>query len=127
MADKTTNGIRIHVRSQYVPDRSDADESFYFFTYTVTVTNMRDDVVQLMSRHWTITDANGKVEEVRGPGVVGQQPILRPGESFRYTSFCPLGTPVGSMRGTYQMISAAGVAFDAEIPPFTLAQLYAIN
>lgn len=127
MSDMTTHGVRVHVRSQYAAERSDPDRDFYFFTYTITITNTRPDSVQLLSRHWIITDANGKVEEVRGPGVVGQQPTLRPGTSFRYTSFCPLTTSVGSMRGDYQMVDQHGARFDVEIPAFTLAQLYAIN
>lgn len=127
MSEKATAGVNVHVRSQYVPSRSDPDEGIYFFTYTVTITNRRDDVVQLQSRRWIITDADGRTEEVEGPGVVGQQPILRPGESFRYTSFCPLPTPVGTMHGSYRMLSGDGKGFDVEIPAFTLAQLYALH
>ncbi|GMV42712.1 MAG: Co2+/Mg2+ efflux protein ApaG [Myxococcales bacterium] len=127
MSEKTTAGVRVHVRSQYVPSRSEPDEGIYFFTYTVTITNQRPDAIQLLTRHWIIADADGRTEEVRGPGVVGQQPILQPGESFRYTSFCPLPTQIGSMRGSYQMVDATGEHFDVEIPFFTLAQLYAIH
>ena len=127
MSQKTTAGVDIDVRAHYVPARSDPEEGIYFFTYTVTITNGREDVVQLLSRHWIITDADGRVEDVEGPGVVGQQPILRTGESFRYTSFCPLPTPVGTMHGSYLMLAGNGERFEVEIPAFTLAQLYALH
>jgi ApaG protein len=115
-----TEGVRVEVVSAYVPDRSSPDLGEYFFAYTIRISNVGDDVVQLISRHWIITDGAGRVEEVRGPGVVGQQPVIRPGETFQYTSACPLTTARGSMHGTYQMVRADGTEFDAVIAPFDL-------
>jgi ApaG protein len=126
VSDTTTRGVRIQVRTAYVPERSSPAESHYFFTYRVRISNEGEDTVQLVSREWIITDADGKVERVNGPGVVGEQPVLGPGEAFEYTSFCPLHTPIGSMHGSYQMVSAAG-AFDATIAPFSLAVPTALN
>ena len=126
-SEAVTRGVRVEVESFYVPSRSDPAQQEWFFAYRIKITNEGSLTVQLSSRHWIITDANGRVEEVRGPGVVGQQPILAPGESFEYTSFCPLGTPFGTMHGTYQMTAREGERFDAEIAPFTLSQPYAIN
>jgi ApaG protein len=123
----TTRGICIEVESRYVPERSNPEDGEWFFAYSVRVTNQSDQVVQLVSRHWIITDATGHVEEVRGPGVVGEQPVLQAGESFEYTSACPLSTPVGSMHGTYQMVTAAGERFDARIAPFSLRQPLAVH
>ena len=112
---------RVEVRSEYRPDRSAPAAQRFLFTYTVQIANQGSAPAQLVSRHWIITDAHGSVEEVRGQGVVGQQPRLAPGERFEYTSFCILRTPFGSMRGTYQMAREDGAAFDAVIAPFTLA------
>ena len=95
--------------------------------YTITITNEGHDTVQLLSRHWIITDGSGHVEEVKGPGVVGQQPVLEPGESFTYTSGCPLGTPFGKMEGTYQMVTRTGEVFEAAIAPFTLSEPYTVH
>ena len=111
----------VSVVPQFVPEQSAPDEDRYLFAYTVTVRNTGEVTAKLMARHWIITDADGKVEEVRGPGVVGEQPVLRPGESFQYTSGCPLETPVGSMRGEYQCVAEDGTAFDAKIPEFILS------
>ena len=122
-----TRGVRVEVESRYVPERSDPPHARWFFAYQVRITNRGSQRVQLISRHWIISDAHGRIEEVRGPGVVGEQPVLEPGESFEYTSFCPLGTPFGSMQGTYRMVSAQGEEFDAEIAPFSLAEPYAVN
>jgi ApaG protein len=97
------------------------------FAYHVKVRNDGTDTVQLVGRHWIITDATGRVEEVRGPGVVGEQPVLKPGQSFDYTSGCPLPTPMGTMHGSYQMVTQKGERFDAEIAPFTLAEPYTVN
>ena len=113
--------IEVDVESQYIDDQSVPDQNRYVFAYTVTIHNIGDIPAQLLSRHWVITDANGKVQEVHGDGVVGEQPYLRPGEAFQYTSGTLLETPVGSMHGSYQMRADNGVAFDAEIPPFTLS------
>ena len=123
----TTRGIRVEVQVQYVPERSEPARDKWFFAYRVRISNQGTERVQLVSRHWTITDAHGRVEEVRGPGVVGEQPVLDPGDSFEYTSFCPLETPFGSMQGTYQMVTADGATFDAEIAPFTLSEPYSVN
>ena len=127
MSEATTRGVRVEVESAYVPERSSPRESHYFFAYRIRVSNRGEETVRLLSRHWVITDGDGKVEHVRGPGVVGEQPVLEPGESFEYTSFCPLPTPIGSMHGTYQMVTAGGSTFDAEIAPFSLAVPHALN
>jgi ApaG protein len=123
-SEAITRSIRVHVESQYDPSRSSPNNSQWFFLYTVTITNEGRDTVQLMTRHWVITDGMGKVEEVEGPGVVGKQPVLAPGQSFEYTSGCPLTTPFGSMHGTYQMVNQLGEEFDIEIAPFTLSEPY---
>jgi ApaG protein len=127
VSDATTRGVRVQVQSSYVPDRSSPSESHYFFAYRVRISNVGEETVQLVSRHWVITDGDGHVEHVQGPGVVGEQPVLEPGESFEYTSFCPLRTAIGSMHGTYQMVAAGGSRFDAEIAPFSLAVPTALN
>lgn len=115
------------VVSEYAPERSRPDEKHWFFLYTITISNHSDVTVQLVSRHWVITDGNGHVEEVRGPGVVGEQPVLAPGESFTYTSGCPLRTPFGKMEGTYQMVTADAQRFEARIAPFTLSEPYTVH
>ncbi len=109
------------VEPRYLQEQSDPAANRYLFAYTVTVRNTGDVTAQLVSRHWIITNAEGNVEEVRGPGVVGEQPVLRPGEAFQYTSGCPLGTPVGSMHGSYQCIAEDGTTFEASIPEFVLS------
>jgi ApaG protein len=111
----------VSVRPQYLVEHSNPDEQHYVFAYTVTIRNTGEHTAQLVSRHWIITDANNSVEEVRGEGVVGEQPVLEPGQSFEYTSGCPLPTPVGSMRGSYQCIADDGTAFEAPIPEFVLS------
>jgi ApaG protein len=126
-SEAVTGGVRVFVRSQYVPERSRPELGEFFFAYTILIENRSQNRVQLISRHWIITDAEGRQEEVRGPGVVGEQPVLDPGESFQYTSACPLRTPFGAMRGTYQMVRPDGSRFDAEIATFRLAQPYAVN
>lgn len=113
--------ISIHVATQYVDDQSEPDIDRYVFAYTITIENRSTVPAQLLSRHWVITDANGKVQEVSGDGVVGEQPKLGPGESYRYSSGAVLETPVGAMQGRYRMQAADGMDFDAPIPPFTLA------
>lgn len=127
MSDTTTRGVRVVVRSAYIPERSSPSDAQYFFAYRIRISNAGEETVQLLSRHWVITDGAGQIEHVRGPGVVGEQPVLEPGESFEYTSFCPLPTPIGSMHGTYQMVTAGGSTFDAEIAPFSLAVPSALN
>jgi ApaG protein len=112
----------VQVKSQYDPSRSNPNQNEWFFLYTVRITNEGSDTVQLMSRHWVITDGMGKVQEVRGPGVVGNQPVLAAGESFEYTSGCPLTVPFGSMQGTYQMVNDRQEKFDIEIAPFVLME-----
>lgn len=126
-SESSTRGVRVSVVSEYSAERSRPAEEQWFFLYTITITNSGHETVQLMSRHWIITDANGRTEEVRGPGVVGQQPVLEPGESFTYTSGCPLPTAFGTMEGTYQMVTKAGEQFDAKIAPFTLSEPYTVH
>ncbi|HQR57368.1 MAG TPA: Co2+/Mg2+ efflux protein ApaG [Burkholderiaceae bacterium] len=111
----------VDVRPQYLVEHSNPDEQRYVFAYTVTIRNTGEHTAQLISRHWIITDGNNAVEEVRGAGVVGEQPVLQPGEAFEYTSGCPLPTPVGSMRGSYQCVADDGTAFEAPIPEFVLS------
>jgi ApaG protein len=113
--------IRIEVATNYIVDQSEPDVGRYVFAYTITIENLSDVAARLLSRHWVITDANGKVQEVTGDGVVGEQPHLNPGESFRYSSGAVLETPVGAMQGSYRMEADNGTNFDAPIPPFTLA------
>jgi ApaG protein len=122
-----TRGIRVEVRARYVPERSTPAAGRWFFAYHIRISNDGDATVQLLNRHWVITDQYGRQEEVRGPGVVGQQPVLTPGESFEYTSFCPLGTALGTMHGSYEMQTRAGERFDVEIARFALTEPYAIN
>jgi ApaG protein len=126
-SEAVTKGIRVEVTSRYVAERSAPEDGEWFFAYTVRITNAGSQTVQLLSRHWIITDAEGRRQEVKGPGVVGEQPTLRPGESFEYTSACPLGTSIGAMQGTYQMVTTAGERFDAKIAAFTLSEPYAMN
>lgn len=120
MSNALTNGILVTVRSQYIPERSSLSARQYAFAYTVKIANQGDATAQLRRRHWIITDADGGVQEVRGEGVVGAQPMLRPGEEFEYTSWCVIGTSSGSMRGTYTMVRPDGESFEAEIAPFRL-------
>ena len=113
--------IQVSARTAFIPDQSDLDNERYVFAYTITITNAGSVPAQLVSRHWIITDANNQVQEVRGLGVVGEQPLLRPNESFQYTSGTAIATPVGTMRGSYQMVAEDGCQFDAPIPEFTLS------
>jgi ApaG protein len=121
MAESKKHEIIVDVATQYLPEQSDPEAGRYFFAYTVTVTNGGTVDAQLISRHWIITDATGKVEEVRGLGVVGHQPLLKPGEAFEYTSGCPLETPVGTMSGSYQMVAEDGTRFEAPVAEFVLS------
>lgn len=116
----TTRDIRVRVAPQFLEDQSSPEDNQFFWAYTIEITNEGQETVQLKSRHWRITDANGRVEEVRGPGVVGETPVLGPGEAFSYTSGCPLRTPSGIMAGTYQMVTSTGERFEVDIPAFSL-------
>jgi ApaG protein len=127
ISEAVTHDIRVEVMSQYSADNSKPLEDVWVFQYTVRITNMGPETVQLVSRHWIITDGLDHIKEVKGPGVVGEQPVLGPGQAFKYSSWCPLQTPTGSMRGTYQMVRENGEAFDIEIAPFTLRARYTVN
>jgi len=127
VSEAVTNNIRVEVLSRYSPENSRTLQNAWVFEYTVRITNQGSETVQLLSRHWIITDALDHIEEVRGPGVVGQQPVLAPGESFKYSSWCPLKTPTGMMRGTYQMARSGGSQFDIEIAPFALRAPYSVH
>ena len=126
-SEAVTNNVRVEVDSQYAPEHSRPFQNQWFFHYTVRITNEGDEPVQLISRHWMITDATGHTREVKGPGVVGEQPVLAPGESFNYTSGCDLTTSSGVMRGTYQMVDDDGAYFDVEIAPFALHEPYTVH
>jgi ApaG protein len=127
MSEEVTRTVRVRVEAGYSPERSNPSSHRWFFPYTVTITNEGNETVQLLTRHWVITDGNSHVEEVRGPGVVGEQPILRPGESYAYTSGCQLPTPDGMMEGTYEMVTRGGDRFDVRIAPFTLRGPQAVH
>ena len=128
MSDTTTRGVRILVRPRFIPEQSDPDNGQWLFAYHITIRNTGEETVQLVSRHWVITNGEGHIEEVRGPGVVGYQPVLKPGEEFEYTSGCPLTTPVGTMHGEFNMVVPdSGEKFDARIEPFRLAVPKALN
>jgi ApaG protein len=127
ISDAVTNGVRVEVLSRHSPENSRPQEGEWVFQYTVRITNLGSETVQLVSRHWIITDALEHVEEVQGPGVVGEQPTLAAGESFKYSSWCPLKTPTGVMHGTYQMVRTNGERFDVEIAPFALKARYTVH
>jgi len=126
-SEETTRGICIRVSAKYSPEHSDLPRQLWRFIYTVTITNESNDQVQLISRHWVITDAANHIEEVKGLGVIGRQPTLHPGESFEYSSNCSLRTPFGTMHGTYQMVAGDGNRFDATIAEFTLSGPYTLH
>jgi ApaG protein len=126
-SEATTRGVRVQILARYSPERSQPSGNKWFFLYTVTIVNEGTETVQLLTRHWVVTDGAGHIDEVKGPGVVGKQPTLAPGESFEYTSGCPLSTPFGVMEGTYQMVTANGEPFDARIAPFTLSEPYSVQ
>lgn len=127
MSTTTTRGVQVKVESAYVPERSSPETNDWFFAYQVTIENRGEQPVQLRSRHWIITDAMGRVEEVKGAGVVGEQPRLEPGEGFQYVSACPLHTSMGTMEGSYQMVTDDGEAFDAAVGPFALFDPESMN
>ena len=121
MTESVQYGIHVNVKADYLADQSKPDDHRFVFAYTVTIENAGSEAARLLNRHWIIADANGRIQEVRGKGVVGEQPHLKPGESFRYTSGTVIETPIGSMHGSYEMRADDGTFFDAEIPPFSLA------
>ena len=127
MYQETTDAIRVTVKPIYLEDQSSPTENHFVWAYQVRIENTGGETVQLLNRHWHITDSMGRQQEVRGAGVVGEQPTLAPGESFEYTSGCPLPTPFGSMVGTYQMVTESGGQFDAEIAEFMLREPGAIH
>lgn len=127
MSDTTTNGIRVQVTTRHLPERSSPRDQEYLFAYFIRISNVGNETAQLLSRHWVITNADGEVEEVRGEGVVGDKPVLEPGQAYDYNSFCRLRTRVGSMHGEYTMVRANGETFEARIAPFTLAVPNALN
>jgi ApaG protein len=126
-SEAVTDGLRVEVEAHYAPEHSNPVGNQWFFLYTIRITNEGDETCRLVSRRWIVRNATGKVEEVRGAGVVGQQPVLAPGEAFEYTSGCPLDTPFGSMEGSYQMVTEGGEHFDAEIARFELREPGAIH
>jgi ApaG protein len=127
MSSALTQGILVTVQSQYIPERSSVSSRQFAFAYTVRIANRGSEPAQLKSRHWIITDSDGQVQEVRGDGVVGEQPVIKPGGHFEYSSWCVIATASGSMRGTYQMVRPDGDAFDAEIAPFRLGLPQTLN
>ena len=120
MYQAVTRGIQVTVKPQFLADRSSAEDDRFFWAYTIEIANLGKVTVQLKTRHWQITDGRGQMQEVRGPGVVGEQPVLKPGEKFEYTSGVPLSTPAGLMSGTFQMVAENGESFDVEVPAFSL-------
>lgn len=126
-SEALTQGVRVEVESEYISDQSDPQNQFYFFAYHISISNEGAEPVQLINRHWVITDGDGKVEEVKGPGVVGDQPNLDPGDSYSYSSFCPLKTPMGTMKGTFEMQLESGERFDAEVAEFKLEPQYTLH
>ena len=127
LSEAVTNNVSVEVLSQYSAENSHPQQGEWVFQYTVRITNKGAETVQLISRHWIIIDAGEETREVKGPGVVGEQPVLAPGESFQYSSWCPLKTPMGSMRGTYQMARTNGEQFDIVIAPFALKARYTVH
>jgi len=126
-SEAMTRGIQVSVTSSYLPERSDPIVHRWFFSYRIRITNTSREGVQLLRRRWIITDANGCMEEIRGEGVLGEQPVLQPGSTFEYSSLCPLATSFGLMEGSYKMISSSGIRFDVTIAPFELSPPLAVN
>lgn len=127
MPSTVTNGIRIDVKSSFLPERSNPPKPLYVFAYHIAIVNDSEQPVELKDRYWHITDANGNIEEIRGPGVVGNQPRLKKNESFEYTSFCPLPTAFGVMKGSFRMVRDTGESFEAKIEPFKLSVPFSVN
>lgn len=127
MPSKITRNFMVDVKAEFIPTESRPHENHYFFAYRILIKNEGETPAQLLARHWVITDGWGRIQEVRGPGVVGQQPNIEPQSVFEYTSFCPLNTPTGNMKGSYQMVAANGETFDIEIPLFILAEPESLN
>lgn len=127
MPKTSTQNIEVDVRSAFVPEKSNPEKAYYFFAYTIRITNLGGPPAKLLNRHWIITDGLGRVHEVKGEGVVGAQPYLAAGQTFEYTSYCPLPTPSGSMQGTYEMALDSGERFNARIPMFVLIDPNALN
>ncbi len=127
ISEAVTNSVKVEVLSQYSKENSRPMQGEWVFEYTVRITNLGTETVQLLSRHWIITDGTGVVREVEGPGVVGEQPVLAPEQSFQYSSWCPLTTPTGVMRGSYGMVRTNGVKFDIDIAPFALKARYTVH
>ena len=127
MSDTTTNGIRVQVTTKFLPERSSPRDNEYLFAYFIRISNVGSETAQLLSRHWVITNTEGEVQEVRGDGVVGEQPVLAPGAFYNYNSFCQLKTSVGTMHGEYTLVTPSGETFEARIAPFTLAVPNALN
>ncbi len=125
MYSATTRGVHVSVTPSFMESESSPKDNRYFWAYTIDIVNEADQTVQLIARHWRITDGHGQLHEVKGPGVVGEQPVLKAGERFTYTSGCPLDTPHGSMTGIFQMVAEDGASFEATIPPFPLQSPYA--
>ena len=126
-SEAVTRGIKVYVESEYAPERSQPAQNQWFFLYTITIANTGYETVQLLSRHWIITDGTGHIEEVRGPGVIGQQPVIEPGEEFTYTSGASIETSFGTMEGTYRMTTGGGQEFDVAIAKFTLSEPYTVH
>jgi ApaG protein len=126
-SEATTRGVRVQILARYSPERSQPSGNKWFFLYTVTIVNESAETVQLLTRHWVVTDGAGHIDEVKGPGVVGKQPTLAPGESFEYTSGWPLPAPFGVLQGTYEMITALGERFDAKVAPVALSEPYTVH
>ena len=127
MSVAITRGVRVEVTPEFLPDQSEPERGLWVHAYHVAVTNQGEQPVRLLGRHWIITNAHGTEEHVRGPGVVGQQPVIAPGETFRYSSGAPLDTAFGAMHGSYQLVTPEGERFDSEVAPFDLAEPYALN
>jgi len=127
MIKTSTRFTKIEVSPNYVPSRSDLSKPIFFFSYHIKITNISNDTIQLHSRYWNITDGNGNVEEIRGPGVIGRQPHIKSGETFEYTSYCPLPTNFGVMHGYFEMVNDNGAKFNAKIHPFRLTTPFSVN